>query len=67
MRRAPSLAPTQRPARLRFNFPARTSRGALAEHMAWYLHLRDSGQPRPAGCGRGRAAGRPEPRLWPGF
>ena len=26
---------------LRFNFPARTSRGALAEHHAWYLHLRD--------------------------
>ncbi|KUG08416.1 o-succinylbenzoate synthase [Solirubrum puertoriconensis] len=26
---------------LRFNFPARTSRGALTEHVAWYLHLSD--------------------------
>ncbi len=26
---------------LRFNFPARTSRGALTEHIAYYLELRD--------------------------
>ena len=26
---------------LRFNFPARTSRGALTEHVAYYLELRD--------------------------
>ena len=26
---------------LRFNFPARTSRGALSEHVAYYLELRD--------------------------
>lgn len=30
---------------LRFNFPARTSRGALTEHVAWYLHLTDEQQP----------------------
>lgn len=39
---------------LRFNFPARTSRGALTEHVAWYLHLSDTQQP---GCtGLGEAA-----------
>lgn len=30
---------------LRFNFPARTSRGALTEHVAWYLHLTDAAHP----------------------
>ncbi|RTQ47725.1 o-succinylbenzoate synthase [Hymenobacter gummosus] len=30
---------------LRFNFPARTSRGALTEHVAWYLHLTDAARP----------------------
>ncbi|GAB3838588.1 o-succinylbenzoate synthase [Hymenobacter jeollabukensis] len=30
---------------LRFNFPARTSRGALTEHVAWYLHLTDEAHP----------------------
>ena len=39
---------------LRFNFPARTSRGTLAEHVAWYLHLADSA--RPAVVGLGEAA-----------
>ncbi|GAB2450995.1 o-succinylbenzoate synthase [Hymenobacter qilianensis] len=36
---------------LRFNFPARTSRGALTEHVAYYLLLRDSAQPEHLGIG----------------
>lgn len=43
---------------LRFNFPARTSRGALAEHTAHYLHLHEGPHP-PAGdapVGLGEAA-----------
>jgi o-succinylbenzoate synthase len=36
---------------LQFNFPARTSRGALSEHVAWYLHLTDEHQPQRQGIG----------------
>ncbi|QNH63578.1 o-succinylbenzoate synthase [Hymenobacter sediminicola] len=36
---------------LRFNFPARTSRGALTEHVAWYLHLTDTQRPGLVGLG----------------
>ena len=36
---------------LRFNFPARTSRGALAEHTAWYLHLSHAADPAVVGVG----------------
>lgn len=36
---------------LRFNFPARTSRGALTEHVAYYLHLTDTAQPAVVGLG----------------
>ena len=36
---------------LRFNFPARTSRGALTEHTAHYLHLYDEAAPERAGWG----------------
>lgn len=36
---------------LRFNFPARTSRGALTEHVAHYLHLYDSARPEVVGLG----------------
>ncbi|MFC7668326.1 hypothetical protein ACFQT0_13765 [Hymenobacter humi] len=36
---------------LRFNFPARTSRGSLAEHVAWYLHLADDAAPAVVGVG----------------
>ncbi|MDB5233263.1 MAG: o-succinylbenzoate synthase [Hymenobacter sp.] len=36
---------------LRFNFPARTSRGALAEHVAWYLRLSDDANPAAEGVG----------------
>ena len=39
---------------LRFNFPARTSRGELAEHVAWYLYLTDAAN--PAAFGTGEAA-----------
>ena len=36
---------------LRFNFPARTSRGALAEHVAWYIYLADTARPGTVGLG----------------
>ncbi|MCC3159561.1 o-succinylbenzoate synthase [Hymenobacter sp. 15J16-1T3B] len=36
---------------LRFNFPARTSRGALTEHVAWYLQLTDAARPGQLGLG----------------
>ena len=36
---------------LRFNFSARTSRGTLAEHVAWYLHLADDATPAVEGIG----------------
>ncbi|MCR5886746.1 o-succinylbenzoate synthase [Hymenobacter sp. J193] len=36
---------------LRFNFPARTSRGALTEHVAWYLHLTEAARPGQLGLG----------------
>lgn len=36
---------------LRFTFPARTSRGALTEHSAYYLHLHHSQQPQLVGVG----------------
>ena len=36
---------------LRFNFPARTSRGALTEHVAYYLGLRDTSRPTRTGWG----------------
>ncbi|MBT9393739.1 o-succinylbenzoate synthase [Hymenobacter sp. NST-14] len=36
---------------LRFNFPARTSRGALTEHTAHYLHLHDEAAPGRVGWG----------------
>ena len=39
---------------LRFNFPARTSRGELTEHVAWYLYLTDAAN--PAAFGTGEAA-----------
>ncbi|GGF23700.1 o-succinylbenzoate synthase [Hymenobacter cavernae] len=36
---------------LRFNFPARTSRGALTEHTAYYLRLHDDQEPARVGYG----------------
>ncbi|WP_375419304.1 o-succinylbenzoate synthase [uncultured Hymenobacter sp.] len=45
---------------LRFNFPARTSRGALAEHTTHYLHLHD-GPPAALGAERGVGIGEAAP------
>ncbi|MET4109117.1 o-succinylbenzoate synthase [Hymenobacter sp. UYP22] len=36
---------------LRFTFPARTSRGALTQHSAYYLHLQHTQQPHVIGLG----------------
>jgi o-succinylbenzoate synthase len=36
---------------LRFNFPARTSRGAITEHVAWYLQLSNATQAEAVGIG----------------
>ena len=55
---------------LRFNFPARTSRGALAEHTAHYLHLHEGPSPAPgAAVGVGEAAPLAglSPDFGPGF
>ncbi len=50
---------------LQFNFPARTSRGALAEHHAWYLHLR--GGEGAAGVGEAAPLAGLSPDFGPGF
>jgi O-succinylbenzoate synthase len=52
---------------LRFNFPARTSRGALAEHTAWYLHLADSANPAVVGLGEAAPLAGLSPDYGPGF
>ena len=55
---------------LRFNFPARTSRGALTEHTAHYLHLHEGAAPAPgAPVGLGEAAPLAglSPDFGPGF
>lgn len=52
---------------LRFNFPARTSRGALAEHTAYYLHLHDSGQPACVGLGEAAPLAGLSPDYGAGF
>ncbi|TPG66574.1 o-succinylbenzoate synthase [Hymenobacter nivis] len=53
---------------LRFNFLARTSRGALAVHTAWYLHLHDAADPtRPAGVGEAAPLAGLSPEHGPGF
>ena len=52
---------------LRFNFPARTSRGALAEHLAWYLHLTDDTRPGPEGLGEAAPLAGLSPDYGPGF
>ncbi len=53
---------------LRFNFPARTSRGALAVHTAWYLHLRDAADPHgPVGLGEAAPLAGLSPDHGPGF
>ncbi|GAA4034190.1 o-succinylbenzoate synthase [Hymenobacter glaciei] len=52
---------------LRFNFPARTSRGALAEHVAWYLHLADADNPTISGLGEAAPLAGLSPDYGPGF
>ena len=52
---------------LRFNFPARTSRGALAEHTAWYLHLVHADHPTIVGVGEAAPLAGLSPDYGPGF
>ena len=52
---------------LRFNFPARTSRGALAEHVAWYLYLTDDAFPAVEGIGEAAPLAGLSPDYGPGF
>jgi o-succinylbenzoate synthase len=52
---------------LRFNFPARTSRGALAEHVAWYLHLTDDDRPGLVGVGEAAPLAGLSPDYGPDF
>ena len=52
---------------LRFNFPARTSRGALAEHVAWYLHLHHGAAPGVEGVGEAAPLAGLSPDFGPSF
>ena len=52
---------------LRFNFPARTSRGALTEHVAYYLELRDRRHPGRVGWGEAAPLAGLSPDYGPGF
>ncbi|MBD2770002.1 o-succinylbenzoate synthase [Hymenobacter sp. BT664] len=52
---------------LRFNFPARTSRGALAEHVAWYVHLADQADPAVVGLGEAAPLAGLSPDYGPDF
>ncbi|MDO7884117.1 o-succinylbenzoate synthase [Hymenobacter cheonanensis] len=52
---------------LHFNFPARTSRGALTEHLAYYLGLHDTRQPQVVGWGEAAPLAGLSPDYGPGF
>ena len=52
---------------LRFNFPARTSRGALTEHTAYYLHLTDAAVPGRQGLGEAAPLAGLSPDFGPSF
>ena len=52
---------------LRFNFPARTSRGALTEHVAYYLELRDVRSSGRVGWGEAAPLAGLSPDFGPGF
>ncbi|KAA9327132.1 o-succinylbenzoate synthase [Hymenobacter busanensis] len=52
---------------LQFNFPARTSRGALTEHVAWYLHLTDPAYPDQQAVGEAAPLAGLSPDYHPGF
>jgi O-succinylbenzoate synthase len=52
---------------LQFNFPARTSRGAITEHQAWYLHLADDTRPGIIGLGEAAPLAGLSPDFGPAF
>lgn len=52
---------------LHFNFPARTSRGALTEHVAYYLSLRDARRPQVVGWGEAAPLAGLSPEYGPPF
>ncbi|QKG55667.1 o-succinylbenzoate synthase [Hymenobacter sp. BRD128] len=52
---------------LRFNFPARTSRGALTEHVAYYLGLNDAADPARVGWGEAAPLAGLSPDYGPDF
>ena len=52
---------------LHFNFPARTSRGALTEHVAYYLGLRAAAQPARVGWGEAAPLAGLSPDYGPDF
>jgi o-succinylbenzoate synthase len=52
---------------LHFNFPARTSRGALTEHVAYYLGLRDARRPQVVGWGEAAPLAGLSPEYGPDF
>jgi len=52
---------------LHFNFPARTSRGALTEHVAYYLGLRDTRRPQVVGWGEAAPLAGLSPDYGPDF
>jgi len=52
---------------LHFNFPARTSRGALTEHVAYYLGLRDAHRPQAVGWGEAAPLAGLSPEYGPDF
>lgn len=52
---------------LRFNFPARTSRGALTEHVAYYLALRDMRHSGRVGWGEAAPLAGLSPDFGPDF
>ena len=52
---------------LRFNFPARTSRGALTEHVAYYLRLHDPRRPEVVGWGEAAPLAGLSPDYQPDF
>jgi len=52
---------------LLFNFPARTSRGALSEHVAYYVRLHDTRQPSVVGWGEAAPLAGLSPDYGPAF
>ena len=63
----PMLSLTYTKRTLRFRFPARTSRGALATHTAYYLRLFDPANPTVAGLGEAAPLAGLSPDYGPDF